>query len=40
MAQVVLAYRYTSITSVMLLDCFAIPCAMLLSHLVFRSRWV
>ncbi len=37
--QVVLAYRYTSITSVMLLDCFAIPCAMLLSRLLLKSRY-
>ena len=26
------AYQYTSITSIMLLDCFAIPCAMGLSY--------
>jgi len=39
---VVWAYQYTSITSVMLLDCFAIPSAMLLSHHILRasySRW-
>lgn len=29
---VVLAYQYTSITSVMLIDCFTIPCVMLLSR--------
>lgn len=38
MPQVVLAYRYTSITSVTLLDCFAIPCAMMLSYLILGSR--
>lgn len=36
---VVLAFRYTSITSIMLLDCFSIPCAMLLSCLFLGSRY-
>lgn len=36
---VVLAFRYTSITSIMLLDCFSVPCAMLLSHLFLGSRY-
>lgn len=36
---VVLAYRYTSITSIMLLDCFSIPCAMILSRLFLGSRY-
>jgi solute carrier family 35 protein F1/2 len=30
---VILAYNYTSITSVMLLDCFTIPCAMFFSYI-------
>ncbi|KAG8467368.1 hypothetical protein KFE25_000684 [Diacronema lutheri] len=35
----VLAYRYTSIASVMLLDCATIPCVMLLSAAVLRARY-
>lgn len=33
------AYQYTSITSVMLLDCFSIPCTMLLSHFALGARY-
>ena len=33
------AYKYTSITSVMLLDCFAIPFAMILSYLFINARY-
>jgi drug/metabolite transporter (DMT)-like permease len=36
---VVLAYRYTSLTSVMLLDCFAIPVVMVLSRWRFGTRY-
>ena len=36
---VVLAYQYTSITSIMLLDCFAIPVVMLLSRWRFAQRF-
>ena len=39
---VVLAYQYTSVTSVMLLDCFTIPSAMALSYAFLAaaySRW-
>lgn len=36
---VVLAYRYTSMTSVMLLDCFTIPCAMALSRVLLHRRY-
>lgn len=38
---VIEAYNYTSITSVMLLDCFTIPCAMVLSYFFLgcRYRW-
>eukprot|EP00746_Dinoflagellata_sp_MGD_P016856 gnl/MRDRNA2_/MRDRNA2_138315_c0_seq1.p1 gnl/MRDRNA2_/MRDRNA2_138315_c0~~gnl/MRDRNA2_/MRDRNA2_138315_c0_seq1.p1 ORF type:complete len:393 (-),score=28.01 gnl/MRDRNA2_/MRDRNA2_138315_c0_seq1:219-1316(-) len=39
---VVWAYQYTSITSVMLLDCFTIPCSMVLSYMFLHaqySRW-
>lgn len=35
----VLAYRYTSIASVMLLDCASIPCVMLLSRIVLKARY-
>ncbi len=35
---VVLAYHYTSLSSVMLLDCFSIPCVMLLGRLVLGRR--
>ncbi|CAE8606459.1 unnamed protein product, partial [Polarella glacialis] len=34
---VVMAYRYTSVASVMLLDCFTIPCVMVFSHLAIRA---
>ena len=36
---VTLAYRYTSITSIMLLDCFAIPCVMLLSKTFLNAKY-
>lgn len=36
---VVMAYQYTTITSVMLLDCFAIPSAMVLSFLFLGTRY-
>eukprot|EP01104_Vermistella_antarctica_P017095 TRINITY_DN599_c0_g2_i1.p1 TRINITY_DN599_c0_g2~~TRINITY_DN599_c0_g2_i1.p1 ORF type:complete len:485 (-),score=93.62 TRINITY_DN599_c0_g2_i1:36-1490(-) len=36
---VVKAYQYTSITSVMLLDCFSIPCVMALSFIFLRTRF-
>ena len=36
---IIQAYNYTSITSVMLLDCFTIPCAMLLSYTFLRCRY-
>ena len=39
---VVMAYQYTSITSIMLLDCFTIPCVMILSYifLKYRFKWL
>jgi solute carrier family 35 protein F1/2 len=36
---VLLAYNYTSITSVMLLDCFTIPSTMLLSYLFLHCKY-
>ena len=36
---VVSAYRYTNLTSVMLLDCFTIPCVMALSRAFLRARY-
>eukprot|EP01119_Soliformovum_irregulare_P000966 TRINITY_DN10713_c0_g1_i1.p1 TRINITY_DN10713_c0_g1~~TRINITY_DN10713_c0_g1_i1.p1 ORF type:complete len:328 (-),score=46.54 TRINITY_DN10713_c0_g1_i1:66-1049(-) len=36
---VVKAYSYTTITSVMLLDCFAIPCVMILSRIFLKTRY-
>jgi solute carrier family 35 protein F1/2 len=36
---VLLAYNYTTITSVMLLDCFTIPCAMVLSYFFLGCRY-
>lgn len=36
---VLLAYNYTTITSVMLLDCFTIPCAMIFSYLFLGCRY-
>jgi len=36
---VVWAYQYTSVVSVMLLDCFAIPCAMMLSAAFMGARY-
>lgn len=36
---VILSYNYTTITSVMLLDCFTIPCAMVLSFLFLGCRY-
>ena len=37
---VTLAYKYTSITSIMLLDCFTIPCVMVLSKIFLRARYL
>lgn len=34
------AYQYTSITSVMLLDCWTIPCVLLLTWLILKTRYV
>jgi solute carrier family 35 protein F1/2 len=34
------AYQYTSITSVMLLDCWTIPCVLLLTWLFLHTRYV
>ena len=36
---IITAYRYTSVTSVMLLDCFSIPCVMLLSYAFLRAQY-
>jgi solute carrier family 35 protein F1/2 len=36
---IIQAYNYTSITSIMLLDCFTIPCAMALSYLFLGHRF-
>jgi hypothetical protein len=36
---VVKSYQYTTITSVMLLDCFSIPCVMLLSRFFLKSKY-
>lgn len=36
---VVSAYQYTTITSVMVLDCFTIPCVMLLSFFILKERF-
>jgi solute carrier family 35 protein F1/2 len=36
---VVKAYEYTTITSVMLLDCFTIPCVMVLSRILLKRRF-
>ncbi len=33
------AYKYTSITSIMLLDCFTIPCVMVLSRVFLRASY-
>lgn len=38
-ALVIEAYNHTSITSVMLLDCFTIPCAMVLSRVFLGCRY-
>jgi solute carrier family 35 protein F1/2 len=35
---VVLAYRYTDLTSVQLLDCFTIPCVMVFSRFLIRPK--
>ena len=35
---VVLAYKYTDLTSVQLLDCFTIPCVMVLARLLVRPK--
>ncbi|XP_022137947.1 solute carrier family 35 member F1-like isoform X2 [Momordica charantia] len=37
---VVKAYQYTSITSVMLLDCWSIPCVMLLTWLFLKTKYI
>ncbi|CAN1833439.1 Solute carrier family 35 member F1 [Linum perenne] len=36
---VVKAYQYTSLTSVMLLDCWAIPCVMLLTWFFLKTKY-
>ncbi len=36
---VVKAYEFTSITSIMLLDCFTIPCVMVLSRILLKRRF-
>jgi len=36
---IIKAYQYTSITSIMLLDCFTIPCAMIISYLFLRYKY-
>lgn len=36
---VLLAYNYTNITSIMLLDCFTIPCVMALSYFLLGCRY-
>ena len=36
---VVKAYQYTSLTSVMLLDCWTIPCCLLLTWLFIKTRY-
>ena len=36
---VVKAYQYTTITSIMLIDCFAIPTVMLLSYFFLKVRY-
>lgn len=33
------AYQYTSLTSVMLLDCWTIPCVMLLTWLFLKTKY-
>jgi len=36
---VVKAYQYTTITSIMLLDCFTIPCVVVLSRIFLKTRY-
>jgi solute carrier family 35 protein F1/2 len=36
---IITAYQYTTVTSIMLLDCFSIPCVMLLSRLFLGARY-
>ena len=36
----ILAYNYTSMTSIALLDCFAIPCVVCLSYVFLTARYV
>jgi len=36
---VVKAYQFTTITSIMLIDCFAIPTVMLLSYIFLKARY-
>ena len=33
------AYEYTSLTSVMLLDCWAIPCVIVLTWLLMKTKY-
>ena len=37
--KVVKAYQYTSLTSVMLLDCWAIPCVILLTWIFLKTKY-
>lgn len=37
---IISAYQYTTVTSIMLLDCFSIPCVMLLSRLFLGARYL
>jgi len=39
-ALAVLAYQYTSVTSVLLLDCFTIVCCMILSRVFLRAQYL
>jgi solute carrier family 35 protein F1/2 len=36
---IITAYQYTTVTSIMLLDCFSIPCVMVLSRLFLGARY-
>eukprot|EP01125_Pyxidicula_operculata_P007739 TRINITY_DN2619_c0_g1_i6.p1 TRINITY_DN2619_c0_g1~~TRINITY_DN2619_c0_g1_i6.p1 ORF type:complete len:327 (+),score=11.59 TRINITY_DN2619_c0_g1_i6:183-1163(+) len=35
----VMSYQYTTIASVMLLDCFAIPCAVVLTYFIIKTKY-
>jgi solute carrier family 35 protein F1/2 len=37
--KVVKAYQYTSLTSVMLLDCWAIPCVILFTWIFLKTKY-